>query len=118
MNRCAALALALLALAVAEPAAAVPPQAVSGTAQATCEFRAIAAQHPDARLRNADRLAGRLCGPRLLPREYEAARDVIESDPEGFAGYFYVNARTRYIDRQLERFARGGVAQVVILGAG
>jgi methyltransferase (TIGR00027 family) len=118
MKRRAAAALALLALAVARTAPAVPPQAVSSTAWATCEFRAIAAQHPDARLRNADRLAARLCEPRLLPREYAAARDVIDSDPEGYAGYFYVNARTRYIDRQLERVARRGVRQVVILGAG
>jgi methyltransferase (TIGR00027 family) len=109
---------AALLLAFAPPALPVPPGAVSKTAESTCEFRAIAAQHPDPRLRNADRFAAKLCGPVLLPREYPAARDVIDTDPEAYSGYFYVNARTRYIDRQLERAARRGIEQVVILGAG
>lgn len=109
---------AMILLALARAALPVPPGAVSKTAEATCEFRAIAAQHPDRRLRSADRLAGKLCAPLLLPREYQAARDVIDDNPEAYAGFFYVNARTRYIDRQLERAARGGIEQVVILGAG
>jgi methyltransferase (TIGR00027 family) len=109
---------AALVLAAAQSALAVPPGAVSKTAESSCEFRAVAAQHPDPRLRNGDRLAARLCGAVLLPREYAAARDVIDTDPEAYSGYFYVNARTRYVDRQLEAAARRGIGQVVILGAG
>jgi len=97
---------------------AVPPGGVSTTALAVCEFRAIAAQHPDPKLRNGDTIAGRLCPPTLLPREYEAARALIEIYPEPYAGYFYVNARTRYIDALLEKAAAAGAVQVVVLGAG
>jgi methyltransferase (TIGR00027 family) len=111
----AALAAALLPSGAAR---AVPPGAVSITAAIVCEYRAIAAQHPDSGLRNPDTLATRLCPPVLLPREYEAARDVIDLDPEAYASYFYVNARTRYIDALVENAAATGVAQVVVLGAG
>jgi methyltransferase (TIGR00027 family) len=112
---CAAFSAGLIAFGAAR---AVPPGSASFTAAATCEFRALAAQHPDRRLRNGDTLAGRLCPPQLLPREYEAARDVIDLDPESYAGYFYVNARTRYIDARLTKAIVEGAVQVVILGAG
>jgi hypothetical protein len=39
------------------PAVAVEPGEVSWTAQSVCLFRAIAAQHPDPKLRNPDDLA-------------------------------------------------------------
>ena len=109
---------AALALLAAGAARAVPPGRASFTAAATCEFRALGAQHPDPKLRNRDTLAGRLCPAQLLPREYEAARDVIDLDPEAYAGFFYVNARTRYIDARLEEALARGAAQVVVLGAG
>jgi methyltransferase (TIGR00027 family) len=109
-------ATALLTTALA--ARAVPPGGGSFTAVAVCEFRAIAAQHPDPKLRNGDTLAGRLCPPALLPHEYDAARDVMDVDPEAFAGYFFVNARTHYIDALLEKAAAAGAEQVVVLGAG
>lgn len=116
--RMAALAIPASALLVAASALAVPPGQVSHTAAAVCEFRAIAAQHPDRKLRNGDTLAGKFCEPVLLPREYPAARDLIDVDPEAYSAYFYVNARTRYIDARLRRAAAHGAAQVVILGAG
>ena len=112
---CAAFAAGLIAFGAAR---AVPPGSASFTAAATCEFRALAAQHPDRRLRNGDTLAGQLCPPTLLPREYEAARDVIDVDPESYAGYFYINARTRYIDARLTKAIAEGAVQVVVLGAG
>jgi len=115
---CAFLIVATVLLGTPLAARAVPPGETSFTALAVCEFRAIAAQHPDPELRNGDTLAGHLCPPMLLPREYDAARDVIELDPEAFAGYFFVNARTRYIDALLERAAAAGAEQVVVLGAG
>jgi methyltransferase (TIGR00027 family) len=118
MRRTSQAVVAALLLSGAGAVLPVPPDAVSKTAEAVCEYRAIAAQHPDARLRNADRFAGEWCGPQLLPREYEPAREVIDGDAEAHSGYFFVNARSRYIDRQLKRAARRGVAQVVILGAG
>lgn len=111
----AAVALCLWA---AGPVFAVPPGGVSWTAAAVCEFRALAAQHPDPRLRSGDLFAGKFCDPILLPREYEAARDVMNSNPEAYAGFFYVNARTRHIDARLEQAAAAGAAQVVVLGAG
>ena len=74
--------------------------------------------HPDPRLRGGDLLAAKFCGTLRLPRKYEAARDVIDESPESYAGFFYVNARTRHIDEQLKAAAREGVEQVLVLGAG
>lgn len=91
---------------------------ISWSARIVCEYRAVAAQHPDPKLRNRDYLAASLCDTVLLPRGYEAARDVIDVDPEAYAGYFYVNARTHQIDDSLDRAADRGVMQVVVLGAG
>lgn len=116
--RVAALAIPAGALLFAASALAVPAGQVSHTAAAVCEFRALAARHPDRKLRNGDTLAGRFCEPSMLPREYEAARDVMALDHEAYAAYFYVNARTRYIDARLRRAAAHGATQVVILGAG
>ena len=63
-------------------------------------------------------MAARLCPPFFLPRDYEAARDVMDLDPPAHAGYFYVNARTRHIDARLLAAAAEGIHQVVVLGAG
>lgn len=112
------IAVAALAGLGCQLAFAVPPGQISWTAQATCEYRAIAAQHPDPRLRGGDFLATKFCGTLRLPREYEAARDVIDDNPEAQAGFFYVNARTRHIDEQLLAAAHEGITQVVVLGAG
>lgn len=111
-------AVAVLALVLGTHAGAVPPGQVSGTAASTCDFRAIAAQHPDPALRNPDDLAGRLCPPFFLPRNYDAARDVMDLNPEASAGYYFVNARTRHIDARLARAVANGITQVVVLGAG
>lgn len=111
-------AFALSALLLAGHALAVPPGGVSATAALTCELRALAAQHPDPRLRGGDVVAGRFCEPIRLPREFEYARDVIDSDPETYGDFFYVNARTRHIDAILEKAVAEGAQQVVVLGAG
>jgi methyltransferase (TIGR00027 family) len=101
-----------------QPVLAVPQGQISYTAEVVCAFRAIAAQHPDPKLRNPDGLAAKLCdGTTQLPRTYASARSYIGSD-EGYASYFYVNARTHYIDDALGRAAAGGATQVVVLGAG
>jgi methyltransferase (TIGR00027 family) len=110
--------LAWLSLAIASAALAVPPGDVSSSAEAVCMLRAIAAQHPDQKLRNADGLAARLCPLPVELANYESARAAINLNPQLFAGYFYVNARTMHIDAMLRRAAREGAAQVVVLGAG
>ena len=93
-----ALAAALLFCGVLQPAYAVKTGQVSVTAEFVCAYRAIAAQHPDPKLRNPDQLAGKLCPQRApLPRAYEEARKFIDYNGETYAGYFYVNARTLYI---------------------
>ena len=118
MRRAAALLVAFAAGLVAVTAQAVRPGEVSSTAEAVCAYRALAAQHPDPKLRNPDDLAAKLCrwqGP--LPRDYAAARPMIDQG-ETYAAYFYVNARTHYIDAALKKAAADGATQAVILGAG
>lgn len=112
-------AASILLCCFAQAAHAVKPGAVSTTAEYVCYFRAIAAQRPDPKLRNPDGLADKLCPPNgQLPRPYEAARKFIDYSGETYAGYFYVNARTMYIDAALERAVEAGATQVVVLGAG
>lgn len=100
------------------PASGVVDGAVSSTAAFVCDCRAVAALHPDPRLRNKDRLAANLCPASILPRDYALARSIIDRDPEGYSGYFFVNARTLHIDAQLVKAAAEGISQVVVLGAG
>jgi len=100
------------------PAWAMREGAASVTAAAVCDFRAVAALHPDPSLRNQDTLAAKFCSPRVLPYDYASARGAIDLDPEGYSGYFFVNSRTRHIDEQLIKAAAQGIRQVVILGAG
>jgi methyltransferase (TIGR00027 family) len=115
--RIAALAAGIFATAPASQA--VNPGEVSGTAEGTCAFRAIGAQHPDPKLRNADDVAIKLCKWRLqLSRDYASARTQIDNMGDAFAAYFYVNARTHYIDAALRKAAAEGITQVVVLGAG
>lgn len=99
-------------------ALAVPVGAASGTAEMVCELRALAAQHPDPKLRGGDDLAAKLCTSSLLPREYAEARPIIDAQPELLAAFFFVNARTHHIDARLEQAAAQGSTQVVVLGAG
>ena len=109
---------AVAVLAAPLSARAVPAGAISRTATINCEYRAVAALHPDPKLRNPDTLAARLCQLVRLPGVYKEAREIIDRDPEGYAAYFYANARTHYIDALLAKAAVAGVTQVVVLGAG
>ena len=116
---CGSLLWIVLSLGSVLTAHAVRPGEVSTTAVIVCEFRAIAAQHPDPKLRNPDKLADKLCErSSALPRAYPEARAFIDNSGTIFAGYFLVNARTLYIDAALERAAADGATQVVVLGAG
>jgi methyltransferase (TIGR00027 family) len=106
-------------LCAVQPALAVRPGEVSGTAGTVCLYRMIAAEHPDAKLRNSDGLAAKLCRrPLNFGDDYATARRLIDNSGEMYAAYFYVNARTHYIDAALHRAAADGIKQVVVLGAG
>jgi methyltransferase (TIGR00027 family) len=111
--------LACSILCAGQAALAVKPGAVSRTAQSVCWYRAIAATHPDPKLRNPDDLATKLC-PLPLPFQYEypQVRRFIDNSGETYSSYFYVNARTHHIDAVLRRAAAEGVEQVVVMGAG
>jgi methyltransferase (TIGR00027 family) len=104
--------------AVSSIAMAVGSNSVSWTADAVCMLRAIASENPDPKLRNPDSLAAQLCPRPDDFRDYASARERIDVFPEFYAGYFYVNARTKYIDSVLRHAAESGIEQVVILGAG
>ena len=102
-------------------AQAVRPGEVSWTAQVVCYYRALAAQHPDPKLRNPDYLAGKFLTESFwdtahLGRDYETARMTMKI--YGAAAYYYVNARTHHVDTLLKKMADAGAKQVVILGAG
>jgi len=97
---------------------AVPTGKVSTTAEAVCAYRALAAQHPDPKLRNPDDLAAKLCRWQSpLPLDYVSARPIIEQG-EAYSAFFFVNARTHYFDAALRKAAAEGATQVVVLGAG
>ena len=111
----------LIALACCmQPAFAIRPGQPTSTAEWVCLYRAIAAQHPDPKLRNPDDLAEKLCWwpVAIFPDNYADARGVIDRSGDAFAAFFIVNVRTHYIDAALKRAASEGATQVVILGAG
>jgi methyltransferase (TIGR00027 family) len=117
LMRAAMLLWACASVVAAQPAHAVRPGEVSSTAEATCGYRALAAQHPDPKLRNPDDLAANLCRWRSpLPRDYAAARPLIDHS-ETYAAFFYVNADALH-RRRAAKAAAHGTTQVVVLGAG
>jgi methyltransferase (TIGR00027 family) len=88
---------------------------VSQTAEAVCALRAVAAQHPDPKVRNPDYLAERFVGEafwQASPYRSDPAR--ARHNPN----YFFVNARTHHMDALLVEALTGGATQVVNLGAG
>ncbi len=95
------------------PALAVEPGMVSGTALSTCTYRAIGAKDPDPKTRSQDYLAEKFLGRTI---DFQAEIKEIMRRPR--RSYFFVTARTKHIDALLERELKGGVGQVVILGAG
>lgn len=115
------LALVLL-LALASPVEAVPPGQISWTSQVAAAYRALGAKNPDPKTRNPDYLAGRLVDKDFLakqlrlPEDYDSALAIIRK--RGSSTFYYMTARTKYIDHVLSQEAAAGVEQVVILGAG
>lgn len=96
---------------------AVEQGRVSRTARSVCLFRAIGALNPDPKVRNPDYLAEKFVFvPYSIREDYGSFRKTV---PEDLAtSYYYVNARTHYIDALLKQAADAGTTQVIILGAG
>ncbi len=103
-------------------AVGAPPNGVSRTAFGALAYRAVGAQNPDPATRNPDHLAARLCNPIViydrmgLSLDFAQAMNVIEQ--RGHYLFYYVTARTAYMDQVLEQALEQGAGQVVILGAG
>ena len=102
----------------------------SVTALEVAAYRAIGAKHPDASVRNADRVAERLLGLEertilkdagggavlaALDMDTERAWDSLGTRSVPARG---VHVRTRHIDDVLAQGMGSGITQVVILGAG
>jgi len=88
---------------------------VSTTAESVCVLRAVAAKHPDAKIRNPDYLAEKFVSPEVW------RTSPFRNDPERARhnpNYFWVNARTHHMDALLVDALSTGVTQVVNLGAG
>ena len=88
---------------------------VSATAESVCALRAVAAQHPDPKVRNPDYLAEKFVDEAVWQRTgYRADPGRARHNPN----YFWVNARTHHMDGLLVEALAQGVTQVVNLGAG
>src|SRR5262245_4667332 len=88
---------------------------VSTTAEAVCVLRAIAAKHPDPKIRNPDYLAEKFVSPEVWRTSpFRDDPDRARHNPN----YFWVNARTHHMDALLVDALSAGVTQVVNLGAG
>ena len=88
---------------------------VSTTAESVCALRAIAAKHPDPKIRNPDYLA-----EKLVSAEFWRT-SPLRDDPDRARhnpNYFWVNARTHHMDALLVEALSTGTTQVVNLGAG
>ncbi|MBU4276394.1 MAG: SAM-dependent methyltransferase [Proteobacteria bacterium] len=122
LNLAAACLTVALLLTMASPAMAVPPGEISWTSQVAAAYRALGAKDPDPGTRNPDYLAGRLLDKGFLdkllrlPENYQAA--LAKYRQRGGSTFYYMTARTKYIDQVLTQEAMAGAEQVVILGAG
>lgn len=100
---------------------AVRPGEVSFKAEINAAQRAVAAMHPDEKIRNPDYLAKKFVSDDCwhythYSRDFDTSMKFVKTFRIG--GYYYVNARTKHIDNLLKAAAGQGLAQVVVLGAG
>jgi len=121
MRPLAILVVAVLLAMNSQDVHAVEPEQVSWTAEGVAAMRAIAAQHPDPKIRCPDDLAGRFVSAEFyryspFAPDYETSIKVVRAYRAGT--YYSLNARTHYIDGVLEQMAEKGLTQVVSLGAG
>lgn len=112
---------AALILTMPASALAVRPGEVSWTAETTTAQRAVAAMHPDEKLRNPDYLAEKFVSDDCwhyyhYSRDFKTSMKFVKTFRVG--AYYYVNARTKHIDKLLQDAAKDGLEQVVVLGAG
>jgi methyltransferase (TIGR00027 family) len=120
LKRCALLLFLLFCL--RQAAWPVEEGKPSWTAENVASFRAIAALDPDEKVKNPDYMAAR-----FISREYWSTVPGLSLDFASsrktiaewrVSGYFYINARTKYIDSLLEEAIGKGARQVVVMGAG
>ena len=95
----------------------------TNTAETQAALRAAGAARRDPALRNPDTMAAQLvtAQPRVVAlAKVPGARWLLPSLAERLApgGYHYETARVKHIDAVLEAALRGGLDQLVILGAG
>ena len=112
---------AALILSVPTSVPAVRPHEVSLAAEITAAQRAVAAMHPDEKIRNPDYLAEKFVSEDFwyyyhYSRDFKTSMLLVKSFRLG--AYYYVNARTKHIDKLLQKAAENGATQVVVLGAG
>lgn len=104
------------------PVHAVRPGEVSWTAEGVCASRAVGALAPDPKIRNPDYLAAKFVSPAYwrysVFKKDDYALNIRVVKAYRADTYFLVNARTHKIDEALKNFAKRGLEQVVVLGAG
>ena len=103
------------------PAMAVEKGALSITAEGVTAARAIFNMHPDEKLRNEDHMAMAMVHPAYwryssLTDNFEGSIKIMKA--RQWKTSFFVNARTKHIDKILKQAADDGIGQVVNLGAG
>lgn len=94
---------------------------VSFAAEMAAAQRAVAAMHPDEKIRNPDHLAEKFVSDDFwhyyhYSRDFEKSMLLVKSFRIG--NYYYVNARTKHIDSLFKEAAENGAKQVVLIGAG
>ena len=120
-NRLIACLCVALVLAIPASAFAVRPGEISFTAEMGAGQRAVAAMHPDEKIRNPDYLAEKFLSEDFwhyyhFSRDFDTSMKFVKTFRVGF--YYYGNARTKHIDKLFQDVAKKGLEQVVILGAG
>jgi len=111
----------MMILMIPAKSSAVRPGKVSFTAEITTAQRAVAAMHPDEKLRNPDYLAEKFVSDECwhyyhYSRDFKTSMTFIKTFRVGT--YYYTNARTKHIDRLFQEAAKDGLEQVLVLGAG
>ena len=112
---------ATLILAIPTGAFAVRPGEMSLSAEMSAAQRAVAAMHPDEKIRNPDYLAQKFVSDDFwhyyhYSRDFDRSMAFVKAFRVG--GYYYANARTKHIDKLFLEASSNGLEQVVVLGAG
>lgn len=95
----------------------------ASTAEGAATLRAAGAAEPDSKVRNPDTLAAafvvwgfRLAALAKTPGLRRLVPRIVERILPG--AYYYETARTHHIDEHVREEVRGGITQLVLLGAG